>query len=224
MTTVNNFYSVRRVSLARRIGCFLALVLPLLGTDFATAATGETIKFRRVGTQYIAALGDPNATSGTGAQEWGHWAIDPGPRGVWLKDYEHLESADGVAPAKWQFDSNDWWLEEHGLIMEKPVFPLSPGRYLVTGAQGITTMLTVHPDDDQGMRRWELDDGTLHQVTHLRCRSARYTPISEDQPCTPRLASQEGWPVAPGAEMPAVEGCKKQDYAVLFLIGVEVTK
>ena len=30
-------------------------------------------------TQYIAALGDPGATSGTGAESWGLWPEDPGP-------------------------------------------------------------------------------------------------------------------------------------------------
>ncbi len=38
--------------------------------------------FRRIEPQYIAALGEPGATSGTGAQSWGLWSQqDPGPRG-----------------------------------------------------------------------------------------------------------------------------------------------
>ena len=41
---------------------------------------------RRVRTQFIAALGDPKASSGRGgAEKWGIWRIDPGPRGVFLK-------------------------------------------------------------------------------------------------------------------------------------------
>src|SRR4051794_40219861 len=69
--------------------------------------------------QYIAALGDPHATSGTNAHTWGLWRQDPGPRGVSLGRYESLKQR-GVAPAGWKFDSADWWLEEHGLIMEPP--------------------------------------------------------------------------------------------------------
>ena len=34
----------------------------------------------------------------------------------------------GQAPAGWSFDKADWWLEEHGLIMEKPE-PLPPGNW-----------------------------------------------------------------------------------------------
>ena len=41
-----------------------------------------------------------------------------------LSRYEQLEAAGGVAPAQWKFDNTDWWLEEHGLIMEQPEFPL----------------------------------------------------------------------------------------------------
>ena len=70
--------------------------------------------------QYIAALADPSAKSGAGAENWGLWRKDPGPRGVKLYNYDKLMARGGVAPAKWEFDKNDWWLEEHGLIMEKP--------------------------------------------------------------------------------------------------------
>eukprot|EP00976_Prorocentrum_cordatum_P106053 1194374-Prorocentrum_minimum.AAC.5 len=48
--------------------------------------------FKRVRqTQFIAALGDPEATSGAGAGDWGVWRVDPGPRGVELRNYEKLE-------------------------------------------------------------------------------------------------------------------------------------
>ena len=83
------------------------------------AGEGQTT-FKRIQTQFIAALGDPGATSGIGAQSWGLWRQDPGPRGVGLSSYEYLKAAGGVAPAKWQFDNTDWWVEENGLIMEKP--------------------------------------------------------------------------------------------------------
>ena len=180
-------------------------------------------KFRRIRTQFIAALSDPDAKSGSNAQLWGLWRQDPGPRGVRLDGYERLMAADGVAPAQWKFDSTDWWLEEHGLIMEKPDFPVPPGKFLVTGNRQVTTMLTVHPMGEDGTQRWELaNDATVYDVTHLRCRSARYTPATSDNSCSPSKAQMSAFPVAPGASMPPVESCNKQDYAVLFVIGVAV--
>ena len=133
---------------------------------------------KRIEPQYIAALGAPGARSGTGAEAWGLWTIDPGPRGVRLRDYRRLKAAGGVAPERWKFDAADWWLEENGLIMEQPRFPLPAGRYLVTGAREKVAVLTVHPAGKDGAHRWELDsDATLHDVTHLGCRSARYRPL-----------------------------------------------
>ncbi len=82
-------------------------------------------------------------------------------------------------------------------------------------------MLTIHPADENGNSRWELDDkATLNDVTHLGCRSARYTTITGDGSCSPANAPKAAFPVAPGGVMPAIEGCKKQDYAVLFVIAV----
>ena len=92
-----------------------------------------------------------------------------------------------MAPAQWKFDASDWWLEEHGLIMEEPTFPLPAGKYLVTGDREVKTMLTVHPKDKNGNQRWELADGaTLYDVTHLGCRSARYTPAKAATRARPR--------------------------------------
>src|SRR3970282_2992390 len=102
------------------------------------AAGGGQTKFQRISTQFIAALGDPGATSGSGTQSWGLWPLDPGPRGVELNSYQALQAAGGVAPARWKFDGTDWWLEEHGLIMEQPTFPLPPGKYVVTGNREAT--------------------------------------------------------------------------------------
>ena len=185
-------------------------------------------RFRQVSTEFIAALADPSANSGSGAQFWGVWQLDPGPRGVRLDNYERLKAAGGLAPAQWKFDSSDWWLEEHGLIMEKPAFPLPAGQYLVTGDRDVTTVLTVHPKDKDGNQRWELGDGaTLYDVTHLGCRSARYTPSKANQTaanaCSPANAPTKGFPVNPGAAMPAVNGCHKQDYTVLIVVGLPVT-
>lgn len=184
------------------------------------AATADQTKFKRIPTQFIAALGDPSASSGRGAESWGLWRLDPGPRGVRLDNYERLEAEGGVAPAQWQFDSEDWWLEENGLIMEKPDFPVPPGKYVVTGDREMVTILTVQPKDSEGAQRWELADGNLYDVTHLPCRSARYTPASSDISCSPARAPKDEFRVSPGAPMPSVEGCNKQDYAVLFVVGV----
>merc|ERR1711959_245967 len=98
-------------------------------------------------------------SSGSGAARWGIWRVDPGPRGVRLHEFPKLEAAGGVAPARWQFDKEDWWLEEHGLIMEKPDFPVPPGQYQLAWlndkpAGGESVVLTVHPDGDS----WQLSD------------------------------------------------------------------
>ncbi len=175
-------------------------------------------------TQFIAALGDPKASEGTIAEDgsWGIWPVDPGPRGVWLRNYkkEILQSETKYrAPAGWTFDPNNWWLEEHGLIMEAPDFPLKEGKYLVTGGRKVTTTLTVEKGG-----KWKLDEGTLFDVTHLPCRSARYQPISggEEGAGTPTAANPKDFPVTPGAIMPSVPGARQQDYAVLFVIGKTV--
>jgi hypothetical protein len=188
---------------------------------WGSMAFADTVKFKRIPTQFIAALVDPGASSGTGAEKWGVWEVDPGPRGVWLKNFGEELSSGGVAPANWKFDPDDWWLDENGLIMEHPVFPLKPGRYLVTGRRAATAILTVHPADAQGVQSWELGNkATIHDVTHLKCRSARYTPAT-GRSCSPATVDQRNFPVAPGGVMPLVDGCNKQDYSVLFIIGVD---
>ena len=113
----------------------LVALLVLLAI-FAQSADAQTpTQFKHIPTQFIVALGDPSANSGSGAQLWGLWNQDPGPRGCLLEKYAQLKET-GVAPANWKFDSTDWWLEEHGAIMEKPIFPLPPGQYVVTGEIG----------------------------------------------------------------------------------------
>jgi hypothetical protein len=205
--------------MAPLLGCMLLaiglVVLPAQGK-------AETV-LKPIPTQFIAALGDRGATAGVGAEAWGLWRVDPGPRGVELSSYETLKAEGGVTPAQWTFDGSDWWLEEHGLIMEQPEFPIPPGRYVVTGGREATAVLTVHPKDQDGVQHWELDNGaTLYDITHLRCRSARYTPAAGSQSCSPAKARQSAFPVDPGAAMPPVEGCHKQDYAVLIVIGMMV--
>ena len=192
-----------------------------LWTLSALSADGDKSKFRRIPTQFIAALGDPGANSGTGAQTWGVWPVDPGPRGVRLSQFAQLQKAGGVAPDGWKFDNKDWWVEEHGLIMEQPKFPVTPGTFLVTGDRAISTSLTIHPVDKNGIGRWELGDrATLHDVTHLGCRAARYMPAATGAACSPVNVPQTAFPVEPGGAMPPVAGCAQQDYAVLIVIGV----
>ena len=173
-------------------------------------------QFYRVQTQFIAALGNPKDSSGVGASNWGIWRVDPGPRGVNLSDWKQLKEMGGLSPAGWVFDQNDWWVEENGLIMEKPDFPIPPGQYVVTGGRETQAILTIHPDGD----KWELSDSAkLHDVTHLPCRSARYQPMHVD--ASPGNAKATDFPVKPGGEMPVVDGCRKQDYWVVFVIGLE---
>jgi len=194
-------------------------------TDFVLMQPKREIppKFRRVRTQFIAALGDPSASSGANAQTWGIWRIDPGPRGVYLPAFSDIKG--GKAPAGWTYDPKEFWIEEYGRIMEKPDFPVDAGRYLVTGGRETTAVLTIEPKDEKGDMAWKLDGGAkLYDVTHLPCRAARYTPRKAGSgEGTPADALLTDFPVRPGAEMPSVKGCIKQDYAVLFVIGVEDT-
>jgi hypothetical protein len=117
--------------------------------------------------------------------------------------------------------------------MEKPTFPLPAGQYLVTGDRTVTSVLTIHPKDKTGNQRWELADGaTLYDVTHLGCRSARYTPApasktankTANNSCSPANVRTTGFPVTPGVDMPVVNGCSKQDYAVLIVVGLPATR
>ena len=122
----------------------LFMMMPILGQSTHAQSESQT-RFKRIPIQYIVALGDPAATSGSGAESWGLWRQDPGPRGCRLENYDQLKAAGGVAPQQWKFDDTDWWLEEHGLIMEKPIFPLPPGKYVVTGGRKVTAVLIVYP-------------------------------------------------------------------------------
>jgi len=182
---------------------------------------------RRVPTQFIAALGTPTSSSSdAGAEQWGIWRVDPGPRGVYVQDFQRNPSlgknGNSKMKAGWEFDPNDFWIEEFGRVMEKPDFPVSPGRYMVTGGRKVTTLLTVDPPDGRGRQAWRLEEGTLYDVTHLPCRSARYFPKpGQEGKRSPADANWNDFPVRPGADMPSVKGCDKQDYAVLFVVAVE---
>lgn len=231
-------YSLQQQS--RRTALLVGIPSAIASLTTATVAVADDGKIQPLPTpklqrypqiRFIAALGDPKASSGTGAEKWGLWRDDPGPRGVYLRDYSRKLAKTGVAPAGWSFQKDDWWLEEHGLIMSTPealprkrydknskeVLPYK--RYVVTGDREVTTVLTVYENG-----KWQLGKGTLYDVTHLPCRSARYTPLSSEgnSSCLPTSADGKNFPVKPGAPMPPVSGCNKQDYAVLFVLGEEV--
>lgn len=206
----------RRKLLASGVTCCAALLTPRL----VRADDSGQLRFRQVPVQYIAALAAPDATHGDNAQQWGLWRKDPGPRGVQLDDFDKLKANGNVAPAQWTFDDSGWWLEEHGLIMEAPAFPLPAGHYLVTGNRSTSAMLTVEAPGPDGSQRWSLNnDATVYDVTHLRCRSALYTPASAGS-CSPASARQADFPVRPGADMPPVAGCDKQDYMVFIVYAI----
>lgn len=217
----------RRVALSTLSTAVLASLLPNIASASDDAAPTKQRQYQRYPSiRFIAALGDPTSSSGTGAETWGMWRDDPGPRGVYLKEYDRrLGNNDNVAPAGWKFDPSDWWVEEHGLIMSTPEpLPrkslnrdtkeiLTEKSYVVTGDREVTTVLTVRENGT-----WELEKGTLYDVTHLPCRSAAY----RGNTCAPKNANLRDFPVTPGAEMPPIEGCDKQDYAVLFVLGEAV--
>ena len=241
-----NALSVDNGSIQSRRDAFASMLIPAAATFLSTASAATPAvaaetqqqstasKFQRYPQlRFIAALGDPKASSGTGAETWGLWRDDPGPRGFYLRDYNRKLSPDGKAPGGWMVDRDAVWIEEHGLVMPSPgdlprksvngstkeVLPYK--RYVVTGDREVTSILTVHEDG-----RWELGKGNLYDVTHLPCRSAVYTPV-QGQPsgaCVPTPDDQKLFPVTPGAEMPklASSQCGKLDYAVLFVLGEEV--
>ena len=86
------------------------LFLALASSSTASGYQVDEPQFRRVQTQFIAAAIDPvhgegmKASSGAGTDLWGIWRVDPGPRGVQLREYDELESTGGVAPKGWKFD------------------------------------------------------------------------------------------------------------------------
>jgi hypothetical protein len=200
-------------SMTRRT--WLASALAMIATPLAAAAP-----FRRVRPQYIAVLADPGASAGTGAETWGYWREDPGPIGVFLRQFAKLDRL-GFGPTGWRFDGDDWWLDENGIIMKAPDFPMPAGRYLVTNGEENVSILTVEAPDATGAQGWSLSDGmTASDVTHGPCRSARYTPTGESGTCSPADADQSVFPLPLGASPPMVKGCERKEYAVFIVIGL----
>ena len=197
----------------------------------AARAADDAPKFRRppnLDAPFIAALGQIRAPVGRRRRDrrCALWAEDPGPNGVPLGRFANLMERGGKAQAGWQFDKEDWWLEEHGLIVPKPDAPpakrydraagavVPARRYAVTGDRELTTVL-------DGARRRQVGAGEGHAVRRdapaVPQRAHGYTGAA----CTPAQADARQFPVKPGAAMPAVGGCAKQDYAVLFVVGIE---
>ncbi len=170
--------------------------------------------------KFIAALGSPTATSGTGAETWGIWHDDPAQRAVWLKYYPIVKAAGGFAPGNWQVNDDDWWMDENSLIMQPPEFPVPPRKYIVSGDREVVTTLTIYPKDENGVMAWELEDkATLYDVTHLPCRSARYTPANSGTgTCIPTNVDRNLYPLQPEDETATIVGCQKQDYSVLLVL------
>ena len=116
-----------------------ALVRSVVASTLATismpqACSAAERQWKRVNPiQFIAANVDPTGggnqqSSGTGADSWGIWTVDPGPRGVQLRDYSKLEKNNGVAPAKWQFENElASWGEDYAAVPSgTQVVPKSP--------------------------------------------------------------------------------------------------
>ena len=201
---------------------WLVSSLGVLVTAIASPLLAQT-KVRRVQPQYIASLALGSATSGTGAETWGLWSVDPGPIGVWLRFYQLLQKAGNIAPSGWRFDIDDWWLDENGLIMKAPQFPIPARKYYVTNGEEHISLLTVEQPDSDGKQAWSLSDGkTIADVTHGPCRSARYTPEGDSGTCSPANANRDAFPLKPGEAPPPVLGCNRDQYSVLIVFGFPV--
>ncbi|MEH6457693.1 MAG: hypothetical protein V7749_15300 [Cocleimonas sp.] len=208
------FNMTRRKWLMSSIGLLAGAIAPSV---FALT------KIRRIPTQYIATLALADEKSGTGAETWGLWEIDPGPIGVWLRLYQTLQKAGNIAPAGWRFDIDDWWLDENGLIMKAPKFPIPAGKYYVTNGEEHISLLSIEKPDVEGKQAWSLsDDKTIANVTHGPCRSARYTPEGATGTCSPKDADRSVFPLKPGEAPPLVTGCNRAKYAVLIVFAVPV--
>ena len=73
------------------VSCWLLSVGSLL-LAAGHASGADLSRFKRIEPQFIAALGDPAATSGNGAQAWGFWNQDPGPRACKLDHYRRSDA------------------------------------------------------------------------------------------------------------------------------------
>src|SRR4029078_10039642 len=91
-------------SVSRRLLAMGSLMLAA-GLQQPVHASGLALsKYRRIEPQFIAALGAPKATSGSGAQSWGFWNKAPGPRACKLDHYPELKET-RVAPTQEKLDT-----------------------------------------------------------------------------------------------------------------------
>ena len=201
---------------------WLTSAIGFLATTISSPITAQT-KFRRIKTQYIATQAPSDKSFGTGAETWGIWKVDPGPIGVWLKFYQALQKAGNIAPSGWRFNIDDWWLDENGLIMKSPEFPIPAGQYYVTNGEQHISLLTVKQPDAAVKQAWSLSDNkTIGDVTHGPCRSARYTPKTGLGTCSPKDANRAAFPLKAGESPPLVRGCNRKKYAVLIVFGLPI--
>ena len=134
-----------------------------------------------------------------------------------------MQKAGNIAPSGWRFDIDDWWLDENGLIMKAPQFPIPARKYYVTNGEEHISLLTVEQPDSDGKQAWSLSDGkTIADVTHGPCRSARYTPVGDSGTCSPANANRDAFPLKPGEAPPPVLGCNRDQYSVLIVFGFPV--
>ena len=83
--------------------------------------------------------------------------------------------------------------------MEKPDFPLPPGRYVVTGGRETTTVLTVAEDGDA----WELADGAkLHD--DASALQVRGLSTHRGDGCVPRQRKPSRFPCHTRGSMPDI--------------------
>ena len=197
-----------------------SLLLSMLGAAASPAFAAGKKDYKQAPIHFIAALGAADATYGSGAQNWGIWYGDPATRSIWLSMYPLIRQMGGFTPANWRIEEDDWWLDENGLIMLPPEFPIPPGRYLVTGDRELTTHLTIEEPDANADMKWSLDEGELYDVTHLPCRASRYTPLGDTGTCLPTGADFGQFPIPVGQPLPQVAACNKKDYSVLIVIGL----
>ena len=100
------YTGVFNMKLADRSKFLLLAILAVCLLGPTQLSAESTLKFKPIPIQFIAALGDPKANSGVGAEHWGLWDKDPGPRGVWLRLFPILKAAGGYGPAGWKFDDS----------------------------------------------------------------------------------------------------------------------
>eukprot|EP00913_Durusdinium_trenchii_P035614 g33327.t2 len=128
--------------------------------------------------------------------------------GVRLKNFPKRLAETGEAPAGWSFDQADWWLEEHGLIMEQPE-ALPPGKYEVTGDREVTTTLTIYPKERERRQQRPATMGIGQWSQTLRCdafalplRALHGRPLLARGGAAERLPGDAGGGDAAGGAVP----------------------